>query len=244
MTLVDRDDFFHEPRNLFLHGVIESGRGTCTSLPTFYLAVGRRLGYPLKLVRTKSHRFARWEGGRERFNIECTSHGFVSHPDEHYRTFPIPASSEEVCRFDLLKSKSPRQELAAFVADRGICLLDNGLHEEAAESFAWANELHPECHLHGSSFVATLNRWKSRMSARAPGVRLPGTRLRYQRRFSRLPEHLENGLVDLACVEDWINITRRSEEMRKWKATQGTTLIISMTTRRRARDRTGAGSLL
>ena len=33
------------------------------------MAVGRRLGYPLKLVTTKGHLFVRWEGAGERFNI-------------------------------------------------------------------------------------------------------------------------------------------------------------------------------
>ena len=33
-------------------------RGTCSSLPVLQVAVGRRLGYPLKLVTTKGHQQA------------------------------------------------------------------------------------------------------------------------------------------------------------------------------------------
>ena len=53
------------------------------------------LGYPLWLVQTLNHCFARWEEpGRERFNIECTCPGFVSNSDEHYRTFGLPFTEE------------------------------------------------------------------------------------------------------------------------------------------------------
>jgi transglutaminase superfamily protein len=46
--------------DLFLTGVLGKRRqGTCVSLPVLYVAVGRRLGYPLKLVTTKAHVFAR-----------------------------------------------------------------------------------------------------------------------------------------------------------------------------------------
>jgi hypothetical protein len=33
----------------FVHGIIQGNGGTCGSLPVLYAAVGRRLGYPLKL---------------------------------------------------------------------------------------------------------------------------------------------------------------------------------------------------
>src|SRR5262249_8021476 len=65
------DGFFAEPRSLFLHGLLGPERiGTCSSLPVLYVAVGRQLGYPLKLVTTKGHLFVRWEGAGERFNVE------------------------------------------------------------------------------------------------------------------------------------------------------------------------------
>jgi hypothetical protein len=53
---------------LFLHGLTQGRGGTCLSMPVAYVAVGRRLGYPLKLVTAKGHLFARWESldGKER----------------------------------------------------------------------------------------------------------------------------------------------------------------------------------
>ena len=52
------DGFFADARDVFLHGLTgPERRGTCSSLPVLHVAVGRRLGYPLKLVTTKGHQF-------------------------------------------------------------------------------------------------------------------------------------------------------------------------------------------
>lgn len=47
------DGFFADARDVFLPGLLgESRSGTCSSMPVLYVAIGRRLGYPLKLVTT------------------------------------------------------------------------------------------------------------------------------------------------------------------------------------------------
>src|SRR5262245_61608540 len=51
---------FSASRDLFIHGIIDGPGGTCCSMPVLYVAVGRRLGYPLKLVQTRGHLFFRW----------------------------------------------------------------------------------------------------------------------------------------------------------------------------------------
>ena len=61
----------------FIHGVLFGDGGTCGSMPVVYAAVGRRLGYPIKLAEAMGpgakHCFARWEGENgELFNIEAT----------------------------------------------------------------------------------------------------------------------------------------------------------------------------
>jgi len=61
------DGFFANPASVFLYGVLgEKRQGTCSSLPVLYVALGRQLGYPLKLVATKGHLFVRWDGLGER----------------------------------------------------------------------------------------------------------------------------------------------------------------------------------
>ncbi|MFN0066642.1 MAG: hypothetical protein ACKVYV_03300, partial [Limisphaerales bacterium] len=78
-----RDGFFREARHVLLPGLLAAEgmvpgragsprRGTCSSLPVLYVAVGRRLGYPLRLVATRSHLFVRWDGMGERFNVDAS----------------------------------------------------------------------------------------------------------------------------------------------------------------------------
>lgn len=82
----EHDGFFADASSVFLHGLLGPKRqGTCSSMPVLYVAIGRRLGYPLKLVTTKGHLFVRWDGDRERFNVEATSHGLNRFQDDYYR---------------------------------------------------------------------------------------------------------------------------------------------------------------
>jgi len=138
------DGFFADPRMVFLSGLLEPGReGTCTSLPVLYVAVGRQLGYPLKLVATKGHLFVRWEGGGERFNIEATGRGVNRFEDNYYRHWPFEINAAEEAAEGYLKSLSPTEELAVFLSIRGMCLRESGQLAQAAESFAAASRLSP-----------------------------------------------------------------------------------------------------
>src|SRR5262245_19403740 len=102
---IDLDDheFFSRSENLFIHGIIQGKGGTCASLPVMYTAVGRRLGYPLKVASCKKHQFVRWEGSDgQLFNIESTSRGFISWADDHYLRWPVEMTPEEVKRYGFL----------------------------------------------------------------------------------------------------------------------------------------------
>ena len=118
-----KDNFFSHSSGLFLHGILGPRRmGTCSSMPVLYVAVGRRLGYPLKLVTTRGHLFARWEDDRERFNIEATNEGLNCFPDEYYHHWPFELSEQEIKSGRYLRSLTPREELALFLQTRGMCL--------------------------------------------------------------------------------------------------------------------------
>ena len=135
---------FRKSKDLFIHGLVDDPNGgTCASMPVLYLAIGRRLAYPLSLVKAKAHLFVRWEDGVERFNIEGTQ-GFTSHPDEFYKTWPFPVSDQEVKAHRFLVSLSSLEELAEFLMGRGHCLLDNGRALEAYEAYTIAHKLGPE----------------------------------------------------------------------------------------------------
>jgi hypothetical protein len=138
------DGFFADPQMVFLGGLLGPGRqGTCSSLPVLYVAVGRQLGYPLKLVATKGHLFVRWEGRGERFNIEATGRGVNRFEDDYYRHWPFEVSAAEEAAEGYLKSLNPAEELAVFLSIRGMCLRESGRLAEAAESFAAASRLSP-----------------------------------------------------------------------------------------------------
>ena len=119
--------------------------GTCSSLPVLQVAVGRRLGYPLKLVTTKGHLFVRWEEAGERFNIEAAGEGVNRFTDDYYRHWPLEITAAEAAAEGYLKSLAPPEELAVFLSIRGMCLREAGRMEEAASAFAAAARLAPGC---------------------------------------------------------------------------------------------------
>jgi tetratricopeptide (TPR) repeat protein len=135
--------FFADSRDLFLHGLLGKRRlGTCISLPVLYVAVGRRLGYPLKLVTTRSHLFFRWEG-METVNFEGAGEGISAFPDDYYMGWPYRISEAERRAMGYLESLTPARELALFLETRGHCLLSAGRLEEAQRAFAKAVTLDP-----------------------------------------------------------------------------------------------------
>lgn len=136
--------------DLFIPAIIEGIGGTCSSLPVLYIAVGRRLGYPLKIVKAARHLFVRWDDPdgkvwhrRDRFNIEATGSGIHFLPDDHYRNWPHPVSNEDVESGVFLKSLTPHEEFAEFVAMRGHCLQANRQLKEAMQAFGDALRLAP-----------------------------------------------------------------------------------------------------
>jgi hypothetical protein len=147
-----------DSRNLFIHGPMNGHGGTCVTMPVLYIAVGRRLGYPLKLVEAYQHLFARWdEPGGERFNIECTCNGFSACDDDHYLSKPKPIPAELLNRGIYLRSLGPREELAEFLIQRGKCLIDNLRFCEAEAAGRYAARLAPD-HVNADWPIASLLR--------------------------------------------------------------------------------------
>lgn len=140
-NLAAKDNFdFDDSRVAFIHGMIpapgqtlaDTPGGTCASMPVMVAAVGRRLGYPLKLATTQGHVFVRWDGQghsipawRERFNMEVTN-GFSSYGDDHYKSWPFELTEAQVKANRYLVSLSPAETFAGFLAARGHCGMDNG----------------------------------------------------------------------------------------------------------------------
>jgi hypothetical protein len=147
-----------DSRNLFVHGLLSGYGGTCVSLPVLYIAIGRRLGYPLFLVLSKEHCFARWDDPRgERFNIECAVRGFASHSDEHYRTWREYITDAEVQNGVFLRNLTRREEVAHFLNERGHCLVDHLRLGEALEAYYHAHQMAPhDACIRGAWIVASI----------------------------------------------------------------------------------------
>lgn len=137
------DGFLSDSKAVFLTGLLGRERaGTCSSMPVLQVGVGRRLGYPLKLVTTKGHLFVRWDGEGERFNVEMT--GQVNpQPDDYYRHWPFEVSNAEEAAEGYLQSLTPAGELAVFLAVQAACLREEGRFRMAAEAFAEAAQRAP-----------------------------------------------------------------------------------------------------
>jgi hypothetical protein len=159
--------------DVFLHGVIQGPGGTCATLPVVYAAVGRRLGYPIRLVSAKgdtaTHLFCRWEAtGGERLNLEASGHGLTCPPDVYYRSGRYRITPEEEEAGVFLKSLTPVMEFAGFLGQRALCCEREGDLRGCVDSFAWASALFPENKFLLNTLKVKVNEWGQRLRARTP----------------------------------------------------------------------------
>ena len=138
---------------VFINGILSAKRtGTCSSLPTFAIAVGRRLGYPLKLVLVPNHTLYRWDDGDEVFNLQHTEGGGEVQPDEYFYKWPRTWDETDYAINERTKiwlhSMTPMQEVSKFLCNRALLLGEIGRYDEAfqvidaAERF---NPINPAC---------------------------------------------------------------------------------------------------
>jgi hypothetical protein len=138
------DHFFADSRDILIHGLTDNQRmGTCSSMPVLYIALGRRLGYPLKLAKAKGHLFMRWDSPTEKFDMDATGKGLNKYDDEEYKQWPFPLSEQDIKDEDYLKSLSPTEELSVFLSIRGECQTEAGQLGDALASFNLAYKYVP-----------------------------------------------------------------------------------------------------
>ncbi|MCY2952993.1 MAG: hypothetical protein NTU53_13610 [Planctomycetota bacterium] len=133
---------------IFIHGILNEKRtGTCSSLPTFSIAVGRRLGYPLKLVRVPNHTVFRWDDPQEKVNFQHTKAGTDIRSDEYFHTWP---EKWDETMYELnarckvwLHSMTPRQEVSKFLCNRALILREIGRFPEALHALQAAARFDP-----------------------------------------------------------------------------------------------------
>lgn len=141
--------FYANSGDVFIHGLTSPPvMGTCSSMPVLFVAVGRRLGYPVSLVSTRCHLFIRWQDSRNYFNVDATSVGLTRYDDDYYKSWPFKVSDEEIRLDGYLKSMTPREELACFMSIRASCLLSMGDYPDTLAAHAEAVRLAPHIRMY------------------------------------------------------------------------------------------------
>jgi len=129
-----------DPKDLFLHTVLDKKRGYCLSLSVLYLSLGERLGLPLYGVVVPEHFFVRYDDGQVRFNIETTGKG-GSADDEHYiKKFGVPTDNGDSI---YMKNLSKKQTLGCFLNNLGNSYNDVGDADAALRALERAVDLNP-----------------------------------------------------------------------------------------------------
>jgi len=137
---------YTEPGHLLLHGLIDSKRGTCGTMPTLHVAIGRRLGWPVGLACAESHYVCRYDDGKAAYNIEATDTGrggFAAGSDEDY-VKKQGVSRKAIALGSDLRKLTAREMLGVFVQARGRHFADTGKFDRAARDYALAHTLFPK----------------------------------------------------------------------------------------------------
>jgi hypothetical protein len=201
---IDNPDGYTDSRDDFIHGIIEGFGGTCASLPVLLTAVGRRIGYPLKLVKTARHLFARWDDpSGERFNVEINQTGLNTHPDEYYLTWPIDIRGtkwQTETRF--LLSLTPRQDVAHAWSKRGHNLRASGRLREAVDSFATACSIKNDDRMLDLCLLGLLKQRRESLNRKIL-MATPKLRIYFptRRRYPGLPIEMEREVIALEVLE-------------------------------------------
>lgn len=198
----------YEMIDVFIHGVTQGPGGTCANLPVVYAAVGRRLGYPLRLVKAKGHLFNRWDDPAtgERFNFDgATRPGSVNtHPDDYYRVWPSPVNEDEEWQFGYLKSLTARDELAKCIGTRAHQWKEHGNYRAAVATYVMAAGVARQTAMYPWEVRRTADEWEvALLNRRPPGF--PDVQVGLNERKPRwpvLPWELEARVRWLEVLED------------------------------------------
>jgi hypothetical protein len=209
------EDAPFETADSFIHGVIPGDGGTCATLPVVYAAVGRRLGYPIRLVSTRGkksgHLFCRWDDPAtgERFNIEAAGRGLTTPGDDYFRAGLYDLSPQAEAEGCHLRSMTPRMELAGFLGDRAWRWEDVGDWWRCVDSWAWAAALVPENVHKRNSLKRCMVEWDKEQGRKKPAG-FPAVLVRANaRQFpDSLPLDLEQNICGLTAVHHMLTDPR------------------------------------
>jgi hypothetical protein len=140
--------FFSDSKQIFLFGLLEGDRyGTCASMPFLYLAIGRRLGYPVNLVSAPEHLFVRCEEPNgDHLNVEATAVSrFKTPPDEYYRDKVKAVDRDsEISQAGWLRPLSNKEIVGHSLFSRLACLTSAGRYDEELKTWDVAAKYLPD----------------------------------------------------------------------------------------------------
>ena len=158
-----KDGDYTHGEDYLINGLVGPLReGTCASMPVLYVAIGRRLGYPLYLVATQRHCFCRWESkdGKVRFNLEGTGNAVHAYPDDFYTQWPRKLTDFDMSSGVFLRNMSGMQEFASFLMVRGDVLEALERMPEAELAYAEAHSIIPDHFMFLADLAIGLDREK------------------------------------------------------------------------------------
>lgn len=162
-----------EPCDSFIFGAMRPGGGTCASMPVLVAAVGRQLGYPLRLAAARTpqgnHLFVRWVAPDDTyFNIEATANGLFCPPNSCFQKGRYIWSPAATRYAGYLLHMTPRQELAAFLMQRYCHWYRLNNHRESSMALGWAAGLAPEFHFYRDLLHNTMKTWLEALEKQLP----------------------------------------------------------------------------
>lgn len=148
MRSEDSKKFFGDSKDVFIHGLLDGKHyGTCASMPFLYVAVARRLGYPVTLATTASHFYVRYEEGNgKHLNVEATEHrAFITPSDDEYKNpWELHVSAEEINGLGHLRPLSNKEILGHSLLTRSEVLRSMKQYDKQAETWATAARYLPD----------------------------------------------------------------------------------------------------
>lgn len=138
---VDETGVPTNPEELFLHGLLNTGKGYCMNLSLLYLIVAQKLDLPLHGVALPNHFFVRYEHEGVRINIETTERG-VSYPDSFYQQRFGALADNKNSYF--MKNLDGRKTLGAYFSNVGMVYYQNQKPERAIFYLGLSTAINPQ----------------------------------------------------------------------------------------------------
>jgi hypothetical protein len=120
--------------------LLSSRRGDCLGWTSLCVALGERLGLPLRGVLVPRHAFVRWDDGTTRINVDPANRGVTRSDEDYAREFTEPDGSAPD-----LRSVSGRALLAEVCSNFACRAINTWFREEGVLWARRALALDPEC---------------------------------------------------------------------------------------------------